>query len=87
MPDKNTLRTHPSDTVRGRTRFHIGFGKAFLLEMIHQHGAQGVLNGWTETDEEAIRAIEADPREVFTSCDHVDETGRCLGHPLKGRTP
>ncbi len=85
MPDKT--RTHPSDTVRGRTRFHIGFGKAFLLDMICQRGTRGILDGWTGTEEEVLCAIEADQREVFTSCDHVDETGRCLGHPPKKRTP
>jgi len=54
--------------------------KSFLAGLIHSHGARFVFPEWDGTDEEAIQAIRSDPREVFSSCDHTDEKGYCLGH-------
>lgn len=68
----------------GPTRYHLQATKSYLIKAIQANGSKDFLDGWTGTDEEAIQAIQDDPREVFAvgACDHFDaQTGRCLGHP------
>jgi hypothetical protein len=63
---------------------HVGMTKLLLLNLIRNDGAVKVLVNWQGTDEEAIEAVAADPREIFTltpECDRQDERGHCMGHP------
>lgn len=63
---------------------HMVATKSFLVKAVMQHGASQVLTDWSGTDDEAIKAIYDDPREVVAmGCDHYDEKGYCLGHVRK----
>jgi hypothetical protein len=69
--------------VVGRTLLHVGIAKPLLLTLLRNVGAASVLKGWTGSDEEAIAAINADPREVFVlsdECDRIGPDGACMGH-------
>ena len=69
------------DTIAGF--MHMTATKSFLVGAVQRLGAKTVLgDSFAGSDEDAIRAINADPREVFPcgKCDHQDEKGYCLGH-------
>lgn len=64
---------------------HIGYEKRFLLWLLQRERTNGTktTKGLLSPEmpiEDAIEAVRADPREVFTSCDCVkDERGACTG--------
>lgn len=59
---------------------HVGFAKDYLVRVIRTHGSGEVLSAWEGTDDEAIAAVQADPREVFCSCDCPKKpNGSCAG--------
>lgn len=63
--------------------YHMAVAKRLMRLWIEKDGPQAVLSHWTGTKEEALTALENDPREVFTpaGCDNYDEkTGECKGH-------
>jgi hypothetical protein len=63
----------------GRT-YHVGVAKRLVVEWIRTDGAASVLNGWEGSDEDAIAAVLADPRETFVTCDCAKEPdGSCAG--------
>lgn len=67
---------------------HLIATKSWLIDIVRRFGAKVALGDkWEGTDEEAVAAIQNDPREVIPSadCDNVDERGYCLGHPLEDR--
>lgn len=64
-------------------RYHVHCTRAYVVGVIARDGAAEILKGWTGTDEEAIEAVIADGRLVFSfGCDNPDETGKCAGHRL-----
>lgn len=68
----------------GAMTYHVSIAKSLLLDLLAQHGHEGVLRGWCGSTDEAIAMIEADTRSWFVmkpSCDHQDSEGKCLGHP------
>jgi len=64
------------------THFHLSLAKRYVLKLIREQGPEHVLSNFEGTVDEAIAAVKADPRDSFVvgDCDHVDATGRCLGH-------
>ena len=57
---------------------HMGMTKGFVIQSIRRFGTDDLLPDWSGTPEEAVAAIEADPRAIFCSCECVkDETGAC----------
>lgn len=63
----------------GRT-YHVAFAKRYLVEQILKDGPAAWLTGFTGSIADAVTEIEADPREVFASCDcEHDDRGYCLG--------
>jgi hypothetical protein len=64
-------------------RFHLVAAKSYLAKLVIDKGAKHVLTNFDGTNDEAVKLIMDDPRDVFTigPCDHQDAlTGRCLGH-------
>ena len=60
--------------------YHMSVAKHYVIRMIKRDGAKDWLKNWTGTDDEAIAALQADPRETFCNCDNTDEKGHCKGH-------
>ncbi len=59
---------------------HIGVAKSLLRMWIEKDGASMVLADWDGTNEEALRQLDEDPREVFCSCDCKKASdGSCTG--------
>lgn len=59
---------------------HIGATKSFLHGLIVTRGAKFVMPEWDGTDEEALKALQDDPREVICDCScEKDERGACTG--------
>lgn len=69
------------------TTMHLGIAKEYLKRIIRQEGPAAVLSGAgaeMET-EEALAAIEADPREIFCDCScEKNPDGSCSGKKLEG---
>lgn len=71
---------------RAQEHGHLCATKSFLIKAIQAYGAAQVIVHWTGTDDEAIAAVVADPREVIAlGCDHYDDQGYCLGHERSKR--
>src|SRR5689334_1942508 len=71
---KTTIRT-----------MHISMDKFFLVKLIKENGVHEILTDFKGTEEEALKEIMDDPREVFAvgDCDNYDEKGWCQGHAKK----
>lgn len=68
-----------------RRIIHLSIAKWLLIELLTEHGASAVLNGWEGTDAEAYEAITADPHEYHVmddTCDKRGPDGSCLGHEV-----
>lgn len=75
---------YPSPKASGETR-HLVATKSFLIGAVQSYGAKAVLVGWEGSDEDAIKAIQDDAREVIAlGCDNADDNGYCLGHRKGG---
>ena len=61
---------------------HLSIAKSLIYKAVLKDGPDRILKGWKGTKEEALQAIQRDPREWITDseCDNQSKDGRCLGH-------
>lgn len=66
------------------TSYHLVCDKLYLIRAIARDGAHKVLEGWENSDADAIQAIADYPKEYIPIgyCNNQDRSGRCLGHPI-----
>lgn len=78
-----------SEHMKAEVRMHMTATKGYLVKAIQDHGAKDILTGWKGTNQEAIDALQDDPREVIPigPCDNQDERGYCKGHTIKRGKP
>lgn len=60
--------------------------KSYLIRLLEELGAENVLENFAGTTEDAIAALEADPRDYLTSDNfsYEDEPDVCAGHAYPG---
>jgi len=62
---------------------HMNATKQYIRSVIEDRGAEFVFGDeWKGRDDDALTALDNDPREVIPigDCDNQDERGYCRGH-------
>jgi hypothetical protein len=84
MARRFSARISKGVSVKTGRMVHCHFPKSALIEEVNRSGAAAVLTNWQGTKEEAITAIQNDPRSCFIvgACDNQGPDGSCLGHEI-----